>query len=97
MLQRIADIEQIMVEAKAAIDAHKEEYETLKKGLLNVMESKGIKKWETDKVVVTYRAPSTRSTVDSKLLKKEHPDIYTKHLKTTEISSGLIIKIKNDE
>lgn len=97
MLQRIADIEQIMIEAKTAIDAHKEEYETLRKGLLNIMESKGIKKWETDKVVVTYKAPSTRSTVDSKSLQKEYPDIYIKHLKTTAISSGLIIKIKNDE
>lgn len=75
-------------------DAIQKKQEGLKTFLLDQMNKSNIKKWETENIIVTYIASSTRTTVDSKRLKEEMPEIFIKYQKESEIKPSLKIKIK---
>ena len=42
----------------------------IKKNILEAMEENGIKSFENDVVKITYTAPSTRTTIDTKLVQE---------------------------
>lgn len=65
----------------------------LKDGLMNLMNEKGIKKFITKGLSATIKDGSTRTTVDSKRLKEECPDIYEAYSKTTEVNPSLILTV----
>lgn len=76
-------------EAKARFD---EVYEPFKLNLLSLYKDKP----DTPKSVVvggavklTHVAPSTRSTIDSKKLKEEEPELAKKFTKTTNVSASI--------
>jgi hypothetical protein len=93
-IQKLSDLEQIIIVQKAEIEAIEKRQEDLKAFLLEQMEKAGVKKWETGNIAVTYVAPSTRVTIDSKRLKEEEPEIYNSYAKVTETKRSLRIKIK---
>lgn len=68
----------------------------LKQNLLEAMEENGITNWETPngEIKVSYRKPSTRTTLDSKRLKEELPDIYEEYSKTTAVKSSIVMKVE---
>ena len=57
----------------------------LKEGFKKVMEDNGIKKWTSPdgSFTVTYIAPTTSTTLDSKRLKAEMPEVYEAYSKTS--------------
>jgi hypothetical protein len=71
-----------------------EQQKKLKEDLLQAMETYGVKKWDNDIMTITYTAPTTRSAVDSKKLKEELPDIFSKYIKTSNVKSSIRIKLK---
>lgn len=71
-----------------------EQEKIMKQKLQEAMEKYGIKKFENDKVVFTYTAPTTRTTIDSDKLKKEHPDIAKECSKVSKVSASVRIKVK---
>lgn len=71
-----------------------EQEKLMKKKLQEAMEQYGIKKFENDRVVFTYTGPSTRTTIDSDKLKKEHPEIAKECSKTSSVSASVRIKVK---
>ena len=71
-----------------------EQEKIMKKKLQEAMEKFGVKKFENDKVIFTYTAPTTRTTIDSDKLKKEHPDIAKECSKTSTVSASVRIKVK---
>ena len=74
-----------------------EQEKMLKAELLKAMEMHGIKSFENDHIKMTYVAPTTRTTVDSKLLKKECPDIYAAYTKTTDVAASVRVNLKGDK
>lgn len=60
-------------------------------GLKNAMEQKGIKKFIIDGLCATIRDSSTRTTIDSKRLKEECPDIFQEYSKTINVASSLVL------
>ncbi|HHX68329.1 MAG TPA: hypothetical protein GX708_09800 [Gallicola sp.] len=68
----------------------------LKQKLLEAMEENGITNWETPngEIKVSYRKPSTRTTLDSTKLKNELPDIYEEYSKTSEVKSSIVMKVE---
>ena len=80
-------------EYKKAEEEFKKVYEPLKEGLLRLHENAP----DLANVVIiggvkmTYVSPSVRTSIDSKLLKEEEPEIAKKFTKTTEV--GATIKI----
>lgn len=88
-------VREIVEFKKKALEIELKEKE-LKESLLEAMEKYGIVKWTSpnEELEVTYRKPSTRTTLDSKRLKEELPDIYEEYSKVSEVASSVTITIK---
>jgi len=71
-----------------------EQEKMLKAELLKAMEMHGIKSFENDHIKMTYVAPTIKTTIDSKLLKKECPDIYAQYSKTSGVSASVRVSLK---
>lgn len=89
IINEIVDFEKKALEMKLKQDE-------LKQNLLEVMEENNIINWTSPNgnLKVSYRKPSTRTTVDSKRLKEELPDVYDEYSKTSEVSSSVSIKVE---
>ena len=81
-------------------DAMKKQGEAMmaevREGIMEAMEKNGIKQFKNDFVTITYIAPSTRTTIDSALLKKEMPEVATKYSKTSLTKASLRITLKKE-
>lgn len=64
--------------------------------LIAAMEAQGIKSFETaDKsMLITYVAPSVRQGLDGELLKKEHPELAQKYVKTSTVKASVRITVR---
>lgn len=72
----------------------KEKEDELKKVLLDLMEQNNVKKWETDRIILSYIAPTTRISLDSKKLQEEQPETFAKFAKESTVNASIRIKIK---
>lgn len=86
----IKAITDICVQKKAL----EEQEKAMKKQLQEAMEQYGVKKFENEAVAFTYVAPTTRTSIDSARLKKEHPDIAEQYSKTSNVSASVRINVK---
>lgn len=86
-INTIVEIEKQIKDLKALQDSYKEK-------LLKEMEENNVLKIDTEELSISYVAPSTRETLDSKKLKEDLPDIYDLYVKFTDVKSSLRIKVK---
>lgn len=70
------------------------EEDKVKQALKEKMEEYGLTDYEDEFIKVSYRKQSQRTTVDSKRLKKELPDVYKEYSKTNDVSSSVSIEAK---
>ena len=54
----------------------------------------GLPKWENERISFAVVAPSSRTGVDSALLKKKYPQIYAECCKTTTVAGSLKVVLK---
>ena len=85
--------------AIVALAAKKKEYEAqsaaLQKGILNLMKSHNIKRWQpTENISFTVKDAYVQNSVDSKRLKEERPEIYKAYIKEKKYNESLLITIK---
>lgn len=66
----------------------------LKEKLKEAMENNNVTKLEFGELKVSYRNASTRTSIDSKKLKEELPDIYEEYSKTSNVSSSISISVE---
>lgn len=67
----------------------------LKDKILWLMKTNQCEKVEIDgKVLITYVAPTTKESLDTKKLKDEHPELYEKYVRQSEAKESLRITIK---
>lgn len=82
----------------AALDKQKkaleEQDKEVRDALKKVMDEYGIKSFENDILKVTFVAETTRTSIDSTKLKKDHPDIVAKYSKTSKVSASVRISVK---
>ena len=71
-----------------------EQEKLMKKKLQEAMEEHGIKSFENENVKFVYVASTTRTTIDSTKLKKDHPDIAERYSKTSNVSASVRITVK---
>jgi predicted phage-related endonuclease len=76
---------------KAALE---EQDKSMRKQLETVMEQYGVKSFENDILKITYVAPTTKTSVDSKKLKEKHPDIFAECSKTSDVKGSVRITVK---
>ena len=86
-INTIVEIEKQIKDLKALQDSYKE-------NLLKEMEENNVLKVDTEELSISYVAPSTRETLDSKKLKEDLPDIYDLYVIFTDVKSSLRIKVK---
>ena len=65
----------------------------LKDGLMEAMNEVGLKKFIINGLSATIKDGTTRTTVDSKRLKDECPDIYEAYSKTSEVKPSIILTV----
>lgn len=71
-----------------------EQEKQLKQKLVEAMEIYGVKSFENELIKMTYVAPTTRSTIDSARLKKDHPAIAAQYTKTSNVSASVRVSLK---
>lgn len=89
--------EQISLAIKDLQDKQKklvDKNEEIKEKLKLAMEENQIKSYENAYLKITYIAPTTRVTVDSKKLKEKYSDIYQECTKISNVKSSIRIKVK---
>ena len=98
--EELEDLQELLEE----IDKKKEELNVMegkvkkiKNILYGTMEKNGVKTVDRNKLKITYVAPSTRVSVDSKKLQKEEPEIYKKYVKTTTVAGSIKITLIGDK
>lgn len=96
-LTEIEELEQLIKMLDGQVKAAKQKQDELKGALLQEMETRGLKSFEKGNLKITYVAPSTRTTLDSKAIKEKYPAIYEAHLKETEIKASLKITLKGEK
>lgn len=84
---KLAEFERMAKEIKAKQDE-------LKQRILAEMEEHGILKIETDELMITYIAPTSRETFDSKSFRKDNPDLYDEYVKIGTVSASVRMKLK---
>lgn len=67
--------------------------EKLKKELLRAFEETGKRTYEDNNIRIICKKGTTKTTVDSKRLKQERPDIYNEFSKTSESSPSISMEI----
>lgn len=76
---------------KDAFDLKDKEF---KQQLKDAMEQVGMKKFIMNGLCAVVKDGTTRTTLDSKRLKLELPDIYGEYSKTSEVASSLTLTIE---
>lgn len=74
--------------------ALEETEKTVRAKLVEAMNAYGVKSFECDLLKVTYVAATSKTAIDSNLLKKEKPDIYEQYSKTSPVSASVRIALK---
>lgn len=69
--------------------------ELLKEQLLEIMPSMDKSSVIVDGLAITYKAGTTRKSLDSKRLKEECPDVYETYLKESSVSPSISIKVSD--
>lgn len=82
-----------LIRMKKSLDDQEKQ---LKQELVKAMERCDIKSFENDNIKMVYVAPTTRSTIDSAKLKKDHPDIAEQYTKTSAVSASVRVTLKGD-
>lgn len=72
----------------------KDAEESLREAILTEMESKGIKKIETEEMTITYKAPYDKEKFDGKQFRAEHPDMYDSYVTMSTCKASVAIKLK---
>ena len=98
--EELEDLTELMEEIKAKEDELKllkDMVDSVKTVLYGTMEKEGIKTVDRGNLKITYVAPSCRTSVDSKKLEKEEPEIYKKYVKTTTVAGSIKITLMGDK
>lgn len=85
-IKQLRKLEEKRLEAEMAMKSFKTD-------LLDLMEQNGIKEgFEVNGLKVVYKKPSQRTTLDSKKIKEDLPDIYEKYSRTSDVSSSVSLE-----
>lgn len=94
--EELEELEELMEDIKSKeeeLKILKEKVDSVKKVLYDTMGKEGVKTVDRGKLKITYVAPSSRTSVDSKKLEKEEPEIYKKYVKTTTVEGSIKITL----
>ena len=86
----------LLAEFERQVKAIKAQEEELKQRILEEMESKGILSIKSPELTISYVAPTTRETFDSKTFRKDHPDLYDEYVNISMVRSSIRMKVVSE-
>lgn len=92
----IVESEREIAETELRLKTLKENRDAYWLSVLESMKQWGVKTFDGPSLHLCYVAPTTRQSVDSAKLKKNHPDIYAECLKTSTVKESLRVKVKTE-
>ena len=98
--EELVDLEEIMEKInikEKELKLLEDMVDSVKTVLYGTMEKEGIKTVDRGNLKITYVAPSSRISVDSKKLEKEDPETYKKYVKTTTVAGSIKITLMGDK
>ena len=98
--EELEDLTEIMEEIKVKeneLKLMKEKVDKVNEILYGTMEKEGVKTVDRGNLKITYVAPSSRTSVDSKKLEKKEPEIYNKYVKTTTVAGSIKITLMGEK
>lgn len=93
-MQRLIDLEKTIIQIKQEAELYEERKKVLLTGLGEKMAEMGLKTLKTDNLTLTLVPESTTTTLDTKRLKEEMPEIYQKFEKTGTRKGYLKMTVK---
>ena len=93
-MQRLLDLERTIIQIKQEAEMYEERKKVLLTGLGEKMVQMGLKTLKTDNLTLTLVPESTTTTLDSKRLKAEMPEIYSQFEKTGTRKGYLKMTVK---
>ena len=82
-----------IAEMERELKSLKEKADAVKKALLQAMEANNVRKLSTPELSVTYIAPTTRESFNSKLFKESCPDLYDDFVEIKDVASSIRVKL----
>ena len=92
-----AQINTLVADHKVRLEKLQERDRNLRDELKEAMKREGIKKYDSEYLTLTYIAESNRTSIDTKKLKEEKPELWNEYSKTTPVADSVRIKIKENE
>lgn len=93
-MRRLIDLEKTIIQIKQEAEMYEERKKVLLTGLQEKMAQMGLKTLKTDNLTLTLVPESTTTTLDTKRLKEEMPEIYQKFEKTGTRKGYLKMTVK---
>ena len=90
---KFAEVEAEVARLEIAVKAAQERQKELKQGLYELMEQNNIKSWTGSKVKLTRVLPTTKTSLDTKALKAEMPEVFKKYSKDSTAAGSLRITV----
>ena len=90
---KFAEVEAEVARLEIAVKAAQERQKELRQGLYDLMEQYNVKTFSGSRVRLTRVLPSKRTTLDSKTLKAEMPEVFAKYAKESVTAGNLKVTI----
>lgn len=94
-LAEIVDITKTIGDLENQLAEYNKIYDGIRDSLKAKMIKYGVKSYEDDNLKITYVAPFTKDTLDSKRIQAEMPEMYLKYKKTSNVKDSVKITLRS--
>lgn len=88
------EVENDIVELLTQLAELENKAKTLKERLKTEMLNRDLIKMDTDKLTITYVAPTTKETFNTKDFRAKHPDLYDEFVRLSEVKDYVKVVVK---
>lgn len=92
--QKVADVEEYMRKLAYEIEAKQNEYNSIKEGLIKLMEEFDVKSYTSEHIRLTRVVPKPKEIFDTKKFKADNPELAKEYIKTTIAKPSIRITFK---
>ncbi|WP_314809652.1 hypothetical protein [Segatella oris] len=93
MPANLKDAEDEIIKIETQLKQMEERKKELKEGLYDLMVQHNVKKWQSKRLQIIRKLESTRESIDTAKVKKQHPEVYAECLKTSKVKGSITINI----
>lgn len=88
---------QMLIDAQEELDFAKEQSEQMKEALKAAMIENGVNVWDAGRLRASVTPATTSKSFDTKAFQADHPDLYSKYLKSVEKKASIRITIREEK